>query len=484
VESYDLIVIGAGPGGYTAAERAAERGRNVLLAEQSHLGGVCTNSGCIPTKSLLNAAKHYTAAREGARFGVNAEKVSFDLAAAMAWKKDTVASLRRGIEYLMKKNGVKTVFGRAEFFDAHTVEVDGAHYRADRILIASGSSPASLPIPGADGPNVLTSSEILEITELPRRLAVIGGGVIGVEFASFFSQVGTEVTVIEMTDEIVPLLEPELAKMLRRELDQVDFRLGCRVNEITAEGVRYTDAGGNEQTAAADLVLTAVGRRPNISGLEKLRTSAGFGLAVSPKGISVDSHMRTNLPHVYAVGDVTGKSLLAHSAARMAEVAVDHMFPEAGMPDSRTAMRYHAVPWVLYSAPEAAGCGMTEAEARAAGYRTVHSAMQMRANGRFLAEHGKKARGICKVVADEQTGLILGVHYLGGSCSELIHSAAVCLEAELRVQDVREMIFPHPTVSEVFRDLCASLARSREFARDRERPDKDKKQHDVMSTAG
>ncbi len=264
MESYDLIVIGAGPGGYTAAERAAERGRSVLLAEQSHLGGVCTNSGCIPTKSLLNAAKHYTAAREGARFGVNAEKVSFDLAAAMAWKKDTVASLRRGIEYLMKKNGVKTVFGRAEFFDAHTVEVDGAHYRADHILIASGSSPASLPIPGADGPNVLTSSEILEITELPQRLAVIGGGVIGVEFASFFSQVGTEVTVIEMTDEIVPLLEPELAKMLRRELDQVDFRLGCRVNEITAEGVRYTDAGGNEQTAAADLVLTAVGRRPNI----------------------------------------------------------------------------------------------------------------------------------------------------------------------------------------------------------------------------
>ncbi len=451
MELYDLIIIGAGPGGYVAAERAGERGKRVLLVEKEHLGGVCTNSGCIPTKALLNTAKHYVHAMEGGRFGVDCADVRYDLGRAMQWKQETIETLRKGIQFLMKKNGVTVVQGTAEFVGQNAVSVDGTIYEGLNIMVATGSSPIVPPIPGVGSKLVKTSTEILEITELPKQLVIIGGGVIGVEFASYFSSVGTAVTVIEMMDEIVPLMEPEFSKLLRRELRKISFRLGCRVTGITDTGVTYQNAKGEEEFAAADAVLLSVGRKANVAGLESMKSAQGTALDYSPAGIAVNDRMQTNLPHVYAVGDVTGKSLLAHSASRMAEVAVADMF---GEPER---MRYHAVPWVVYSLPEAAGCGLTGQEAVDAGYKVVSATAQMRSNGRFLAEFGKKAGGLCKVVADSSTGMILGIHLLGGTCSEMIFGAAAILEQEMRVQDVREIIFPHPTVSEIIKDVCTAI---------------------------
>lgn len=457
---FDLIVVGAGPGGYVAAERAGEKGKRVLLIEKAHLGGVCTNVGCIPTKALLNTAKHYLHAKEGAQFGVWAEKTTYDLKQAMAWKQDTIETLRKGIAYLMKSSKVTVVTGEAEWIDDHHVGVNGEVYEGGAILIATGSSSARPPIPGMGLPIVMTSTEILDIGRIPEKLVVIGGGVIGIEFASYFSMIGTSVTVIEMLDEIIPLMEPEFSKLMRRELkgNGVDIKLGCRVEEITETGVRYTDKKGNAAEATADAVLVSVGRTPNIAGLEKLKTAQGFGLDINRRGIAVNDRMQTNIPSVYAAGDVTGKSLLAHSASRMAEVAVENIFPSSS---SKSIMRYEAVPWVVYSLPEAAGCGMTEAEAKDSGFEVIASAMQLRANGRFLAEYGKKAAGMCKVIAEKSSGRILGIHLLGGSCSEMIHSAVGYIEAEMRVQDIREMIFPHPTVSEVIKEVCTAIDKER-----------------------
>ncbi len=444
---YDLIVIGAGPAGYIAAERAGHMGKKVLIVEKEYLGGVCTNYGCIPTKSLLNSAKHFVYGQEAGQFGVHFDNPRFDFPEAMAWKNETVETLRKGIAFLMKQGKVDVVMGEAQFESAgpgnKKINVNGTAYEGSNLLIATGSTAFVPPIPGADGPNVVTNREILNLEKLPKKLAVIGGGVIGVEFASFFSSVGVEVHVVEMMDEICPMMDGEAAELLRKKMSKVDFRLGARVTEVTADGVKF-EKDGSESFIKSDLVLVSVGRKPITTGLENL------GLDIGRGGIVVDERMRTNFPGVYAAGDVTGKSLLAHSASRMAEVAVMDMF---GNNKEGNRMRYNAVPWAVYTNPEVAGCGMTDTEAKEAGFNVKSASMQMRANGRFLAEHGKDA-GFCKVVSDADTGLVLGVHMIGAVCSEMIGTAATFIEAELRVQDIREIIFPHPSVSEIIKDVC------------------------------
>lgn len=446
MDTFDLIVVGAGPGGYVAAERAGALGKKVLLIERDQLGGVCTNWGCIPTKSLLNSAKLYQHARESEKMGVKAAQVSYDLEAAMAWKQETIETLRSGIAFLMKSNKVTVVNGDARFVDAHHVQVGETVYAGEHMIIATGSSPAVPPIPGHDLPHVLTSNEILSIGKLPASLAVIGGGVIGVEFASYFSSVGTKVTVIEMMPEILPMMDGEFAKLIRREMKEVDFHLGCKVTAISSEGVSYSDAKGNMQQVAAETVLLSVGRKPNLKGLESLP------LDIARTGIVVDDRLRTNIPNVYAIGDVNGRSLLAHSASRMAEVVVGNLY---GRGNQR--MRYHAIPWAVYGMPEAAGCGLTEQDAKKQGREVLSATTQMRANGRFLAEHGKRAAGLCKVVVDAKTKAILGVHLLGPYSSEMIYGAAVMIEAELRIQDVKEIVFPHPSVSEIIKDTLFAI---------------------------
>ncbi|WP_321300605.1 dihydrolipoyl dehydrogenase [uncultured Sphaerochaeta sp.] len=449
MSTYDLIVVGSGPGGYVAAERAGALGKKVLLIERGHLGGVCTNWGCIPTKSLLNSAKLYHHALDGAKHGVEAASVTFSLPDAMTWKNDTVGTLRSGIEFLMKSNKVETVFGEAEFIDPHHVKVGDTIYEGSYLMIATGSSAFVPPLPGAKLEHVLTSNEILDLEEVPKSLVVIGGGVIGIEFASFFSMIGTKVTVIEMMDEILPMMDGEFAKLMRRELKEVDFRLGCKVEEITKEAVFYTDAKGNKQSTEAALVLMSVGRRPNTQGLEKL------GVDIDRQGVVVNDRLQTNVANIWAIGDVNGRSLLAHSASRMAEVAISNIFGSKEM-----RMRYNAIPWAVYSNPEAAGCGITEKEAKEKGIPVKSQTVQMRANGRFLAEQGKRASGLVKVICHQESGAILGVHLLGPYSSEIIWGASALIEAELRVQDVKEIVFPHPSVSELIKDACFALDHS------------------------
>lgn len=436
---FDLIVIGAGPGGYVAAERAGAAGLKVLLIEKDEMGGECTNWGCIPTKSLLAGAKHYVHARESERFGVTASDVKYDLTAAMAWKQETIETLRAGISFLMKKNKVEVVKGAAVLNRDRTVTVDGTVYSGKNVLIASGSSAAVPPIPGADGKNVVTNRGILSIEKLPKRLAVIGGGVIGVEFACYFASVGVEVTVVEMMDEILPLMDEEFASGMRKAIKGVKFVTSAKVTAIDGSGVSYESKGKGEKVEA-DLVLMSVGRRPNLDGFREA------GLDIGRTGIKVDEKMRTNLPGVFAVGDVTGTSLLAHSASRMGEVVVNTIL---GKEDR---MRYHAIPWAVYTLPEAAGCGLTEKEASAKGIAVKTATVQMRANGRFLAEYGKREPGRCKVLVDAEKNTLLGVHLMGAVSSEIIPVAASMIEAELRVDEIKEIIFPHPAVAEVVRD--------------------------------
>ncbi len=461
-QQYDLIIIGAGPGGYIAAERAGSLGKRVLLVEKDKLGGVCLNRGCIPTKSLLHASKLYAHVKEGARFGVSADNLRFDLGTAMEHKRKTVETLRRGIASQMKRFGVTLLEGDARFIGSsggNRVQVGSQIYRARNLIIATGSSPAMPPIPGlqegVERGQVLTSTELLEIAQMPKRLVIVGGGYIGMEFASFFGTLGTEVTVVEMMDEIVPIMDREFAAILRKSVKGVKYELGARVERIDG-GVVTFSRGGEKGRAEGDLVLISVGRRPNIDDLGLKDT----GLDVDRVGVRVNEYLQTNLPGVYAIGDVTGKSLLAHSASRMGEVAVRHMFRESYHGEKRTAggdtlavgpMRYDAIPWVVFTSPEVAGCGLTEEQAAAQGRRVTVASIPMAASGRYLAEHPGE-RGICKVVCAEENATLLGVHMIGSGCSELIFGASLMIETELRVQDVRDIVFPHPTVSEVLRD--------------------------------
>ncbi len=445
-KKYDIIIIGAGPGGYLAAERAGAIGKKVLIIEkEKSLGGVCLNKGCIPTKTLLNSAKIFYKAQNSDMYGVSVSDAKYDFDKAMKWKGKVVDLMTKGVAYQMKRFNVDVVQGEAKFVDRNTISVNEELYTGENIIIATGSSPVIPPIEGINNANVITSDEVFKITEPPKTLVIIGGGVIGLEFASYFSMIGVNVTVLEMLPEVLPNVDAEIAKLLRNSLKGCNILTNVQAKKIEDNKVVYIQ-DGKEISVNADLVLLATGRIPNVNdlGLEIIN------LDYSKKGIVVNDKMQTNIPNVYATGDVTGKSLLAHSAYRMGEVAVNII---AGKIDR---MRYNAIPWAVYTNPELAGIGLTEEQAKKEGYNVKVSSMQLRANGRFYAEHGNE-KGLCKVIIDADTDLLLGLFLLGGVSSEIIHSAAVIIESELRVKDIKEIIFPHPTVSEAIKDTLWEL---------------------------
>lgn len=446
---FDVIVLGGGPGGYIAAERLGHAKKKVLLIEAEALGGTCLNVGCIPTKALLNAAKTYSHARDGAHLGINTGDITVDWAAMQKWKQQTVDTLVGGVGAAEKKAGVTVINGYGTFDGPGRVTVDGTGYTADHVILATGSVPVMPPIPGADNDKVVDSTGLLAIDEIPARLAVIGGGVIGLEFASLFAMLGSEVTVVEMLPEIVPFMDDELAAQLRKGLAGVEFKLECRVTGIDGGTVRYETKAGAQESVEADVVLMAVGRRPAVDGWG----AENSGLEFSGKGIVVDDRMRTNLPNVWAVGDVTGRSLLAHAAYRMGEIAVANILdPEAHRRGE--VMRWHTIPWAVYSAPEAAGIGLTEKQAEAAGHKVGTVTVPAYMSGRFVAEEGVRAPGACKLVYDADTTRVLGIHVLGTYASEMIWGASVVLETELNLTDLRQVVFPHPTVSELIREAA------------------------------
>ncbi len=442
---YDIIIIGAGPGGYVAAEKAGKTGRKVLLVEKGYLGGVCLNEGCIPTKTLLNSAKRFEHAVNSEMFGVHSDNSSFSMKEAQIWKKKVIETQRKGIVYLMKNSGVEVVKGTAVLKDKKTVSVSGTDYSGKNIVIATGSSPFIPPIPGADSSKVVTSTDLLDMKSIPDSLAVIGGGVIGMEFASMCSMLGSRVDVIEMLPEILPFMEPEQAGKMRKGMKSIKFHLSSRVKEINEGSVIFESNGKTEQIEA-DLILMAVGRKPNVEdiGLKEA------GVALTKQGIAVNDMFQTSVPGIYAIGDVTGLSLFAHSASRMGESVVNIMDSNMDM------INFDAVPWAVYANPEAAGCGLTESEAKDEGYDAVSAEVNMQINGRFLAENGNSP-GLCKVIADKSTGEILGIHLLGGVCSEMIYGAAAFIQNGTTVDEIRSTIFPHPSVSEVIRDAMLQI---------------------------
>lgn len=446
----DVIVLGGGPGGYLAAERAAQGGLNVLLFEKRTLGGTCLNEGCIPSKVFLNSAKLYHHAKESAEFGVIAESVKFDHTTVLRHKNKTVKTLVSGVGSAMKMNKVQVIMAEGKILkkttDGFVVEAEGEKYIGKKLVLACGSVPVVPSIKGLqeglDSGFVMTNREILDIEKLPQSLVIIGGGVIGLEMASYFNAAGVEVTVIEMMDKIAGSMESEISAELLKTYKKrgIVFKLGCQVTEIEKNGVKYEEAGMSNMIAT-DTVLCAIGRKARIQnvGLEKIDVYTEHGAVVT------DEHMQTNVPGVYAVGDINGKIMLAHTAYREAEVAVNHMLGK------KDYMRYRAIPSVIYTDPEVASVGETEESAKAKGICTKSIKVPMRFSGRYLAEV-PKGNGFCKLIVDQKKNSLIGIHMIGSYTSEMIFGAALMIEKEMSVDHIKELVFPHPTVSEVIRE--------------------------------
>ena len=449
--NFDLIVIGGGPGGYLAAERAARAGLKTLLFEKRALGGVCLNEGCIPSKALLNSAKYYEHALHASDYGVSCSDVKLDQQAVVARKAKVVRSLVAGVKAKMRAHGVTVVMEEAviggKTADGFRVDAAGNAYTAKNLIIATGSSAVIPPIPGVKenlGTFVLTNREILDLTQIPEKLTVIGGGVIGLEMAAYYATVGSRVTVIEMLDHIAGATDREIGQLLQKELEQkgVTFLLGHKCLSVEPGTVLAETAAGEKISVPADKVLLSIGRRANTQGLGL----ENIGVRIEKTGIPTDALCRTNVPGVYAVGDVNGHHMLAHTAYREAEVAVNHLLGKAD------AMRYHANPSVIYTQPEIASVGKTEEECREKGIDYEVRKLSMRYSGRFVAEN-EKADGLCKILVDRKKRTVLGVHLIGSYSGEIIWGAAEMIELQLRVTDARQIIFPHPTVSEVIREV-------------------------------
>ena len=445
----DLAIIGGGPGGYVAAERAGAKGLNVVLFEKRELGGVCLNEGCIPTKTLLYSAKVYDYARHGDKYGISVTGATFDFGKIVARKDKVVKKLVVGVGSKMKAHKVNVVKGEAQIkgrsSEGIEIECNGETFFAKNLLLCTGSEAFIPPIPGVQeaGDAIVTNREILSLKEQPKTLVIIGGGVIGMEFASFYNSLGTEVTVVEMLPEILGGLDPEISKMLRDiyEKKGIRFNLSCKVTEIKGNEVIFVDRDGVQSSAKGDKILMSVGRRPVIKGfgLENI------GVETERNAVKVDNRMRTNIPNVFAAGDITGFSMLAHTASREGEVVVNNL---TGRHD---IMRYNAIPGIVYTNPEVAGVGLTEEQAKKEGIDYKITKLPMAYAGRFVAEN-EGGSGICKVLTGAKYGEVLGVHMLGNPCSEIIFGACMAIEQEMTIKEMQEVVFPHPTVSEIFKE--------------------------------
>ena len=456
MEIYDLVILGGGPAGYNAAYRAAAGGMKTAVIEKRALGGVCLNEGCVPSKALLNSAKIYDYAKHGADYGVTFEGANLNQEAVIGRKNKVVASLVGGIGMKMKKLGVTVINAEGKILsksgDGFVLQAGENEIAGRKLLIATGSAPVIPPIPGLkeglDSGFVMTNREILDLTEIPAKLVVIGGGVIGLEMASYFNSAGSEVTVIEMLDKIAGPTDKEISEILRKNYEKkgVVFRLGCKVTAVEADGVVYEDKNGAQVKAAADKVLCSIGRRAVTAdiGLEKI------GVETERGAIKTDDYMRTNVPGVYAAGDVNGKSMLAHTAYREGEVAVNNMLAK------RDRMRYNAIPSVIYTNPEVASVGYTLDDAKKAGIDAACVNLSLRYSGRYVAEN-EGGDGIVKVVYDKKYSRIVGIHMIGSYASEIIYGAALMIETETDIASLRELVFPHPTVGEVIREALFEI---------------------------
>ncbi len=452
-KTFDLAIIGGGPAGYVAAERAGKKGLKVVLIEKGELGGVCLNEGCIPTKTLLYSAKIYDNAVASSKYGVETKEVTFDFSKMMARKQKVVKKLVGGVGMKMKEHHVEVIkdsaYIKGRSADGIAITVGNDEVIATNLLICTGSEAFMPPIPGLGAPGdlILTNREILELKERPDSLVIIGGGVIGLEFASFFNSLGTKVTIIEMLDEILTGMDSEMSEMLRKEYTKkgINFNLSAKVTEVKGNEV-FFEKGGKTSSVSGEKILVSVGRKPNTAGfgLENI------GVELNRGGIKVDEKMRTNVPNVFAAGDVTGFSLLAHTASREGEVVVNNL---TGRNDQ---MRYNAIPGVVYTNPEFSGVGLTEESAKAQNIEYRVAKLPLAFAGRFIAEN-EGGSGLCKVLIGAKYGEVLGVHILGNPSGEIIYGASMAIEMEMTIKEMEEVIFPHPTISEIFKETIFSF---------------------------
>ena len=473
----DLAIIGGGPCGYVAAERAGAKGLKVVLFEKNALGGVCLNEGCIPTKTLLYSAKLYDNTKNSDKYGISIPNVTFDFGKIIAHKDKVVKKLVAGVGAKMRAHQVTVVKGEAQIkgrsVQGIEVSCNGEIYLAANLLICTGSETVMPPVPGIQeaGDIMVTHREILSLKEHPKSLIIIGGGVIGMEFASFFNSLGTEVTIVEMLPEILGGMDAEISQLLREMYVKkgVHFHLSCKVTAIKGNEVTFLtndNAGvqplpeGLQSSVTGDKILMCVGRQAVTKGfgLENL------GVELTGNAIKVDNKMRTNIPNVFAAGDVTGFSMLAHTASREGEVVVNNLTGNDGEWDEGTKgrrggtdiMRYHAIPSVVYTNPEIASVGLTEEQAKKEGIAYKTAKLPMTYSGRFVAEN-ESGNGLCKVLTGEKYGEVLGVHIIGNPCSEIIYGACMAIEQELTLKELKEVVFPHPTVSEIFKETVFTI---------------------------
>ncbi|MDD6798796.1 MAG: dihydrolipoyl dehydrogenase [Firmicutes bacterium] len=447
---YDLIVLGGGPAGYNAAERAGHKGLKTLLIEGRALGGVCLNEGCIPTKTLLYSAKIFDYAKHSAEYGVSFSGASIDHNAVIDRKGKVVKTLVSGVGASMKKAGVEVVsqYGTILGKDAEgfTVKAGDKEYKGTKLLVCTGSSAAVPPIPGlreavASG-FAMTNREILDLRKVPEKLVVIGGGVIGLEMASYFNSVGSKVTVVEMLDHIAGPTDSEISKILQKNYMKkgVEFMLGAKVTSVGSDCVNY-EINGKQESVKADAVLVSIGRRAETKdiGLENI------GVLTERGAIVTNEYMETNVAGVWAAGDVNGKSMLAHTAYREGEVAV------ANMLGARERVNYNAIPSVIYTNPEVAAVGETTETVKAKGLDAKVESYTLKYSGRYIAEN-EGGDGIVKLIIGKEHRNIIGVHMIGNYASEIIYGAAMMVDREMRVEQVQKLVFPHPTVGEVIRE--------------------------------
>lgn len=439
----DLIIIGAGPGGYETALAAAKRGKSVTLFNGENLGGTCLNEGCIPTKCLCRNAEIVSNFKNGEEFGIDDFSFSVDYNKILARKNSVIETLRGGIDMMLKQAKVNVVNAFASFKDAKTVVANGEEYTADNIIIASGSTSKSLPIPGHDLECVMDSTKILNIEYIPASLTIIGGGVIGMEFASIFSQLGSQVTVIEFMKQILPPFDSDIAKRLKQALTKKGVKIvtgaaakEIRQNEFYEIEVTYELKGKEEKVVSSDLLM-AVGRAPRVAGLNL----EAAGIEYTPKGIPVNDNMQTNVEGIYAIGDVNARMMLAHVASFQGVRALNAI---DGKADN---IRFDIVPSAVFTVPECGMVGKTEEQCKAEGIEIKVGQSFFRANGKALAMG--ESEGLCKLIFRKEDGMLLGAHIMGVESADLAQQCADMMNRNTTLTELVDTIFGHPTISEV-----------------------------------
>ena len=445
----DVVIVGGGPAGYVAAIRASQLGGKVILIERDSLGGTCLNRGCIPTKVLLHSVGILESARKGRDYGVNVGDISIDFAKMMSHKDAVVNTLVTGVQYLMRSNAIEVIKGTGTVISPTEVEVDSGEkesVKGTRIILAPGSVPSVVPIPGVDSSGVITSDDTLQLSEIPRSLLVVGGGAIGVEFATIFAKLGTKVTIVEMLPQIIPTEDLELSTSLKEVLERGGIKIftSAQVSRIedAPEGDKLitVTTGEGEQKLTAELVLVAVGRKPNLEGLGL----EGVGIKTERGSITVNDRMETSIPGIYAAGDAVGGILLAHVASVEGAVAVENALGKDSVMD------YRAVPRCIYTMPEVAAVGLTESQAREEGLNLKIGRFPFTANSKALILGHPD--GFVKVLSDARSGEIFGVHIFGPQATELISEATLAMGMEATVSEISSTIHAHPTLSEAMRE--------------------------------